>query len=332
MDVAVSVASFIDALRQIGNAIWPDLKKVGGTVLGEVARGMGAIVNSAKEFVNAVVTGYTKGRREPPATAREQAERDLQEVNAEIVQLRQRYIDQGGLNDQQKRRWANLKARRDEINNELSAIDQFVTAAELTDHERDFKPVRIDDANAQILQYHVGQNACNKICRCGRPMVLQWDRRKETAGLQDFFWGCSGYYIEFKGKRACTHTQQLTTSDFDLFTNLNRPEFKLDSLTLTRETINPVKAHRIRQALDSIRGKHSSRSLGIAVYRCPIHGESLRLKRNREPSGQLLDEYFLGCPRWLPNNAGCNFLVKLKSAAQISSVLDREQSVGVLGV
>lgn len=328
----MSFASFIDELRQFGAAIWPDLKKVGGAVLGEIVRGVDAVVKSAKQFVNDVVTNYTKDKRVPPKTAREQAERDLQEVNEEILHLRQRYRDQGGLNSQQKRRWQDLKAKRDEINKELSAIDQVVTATELTDQEHDIKPVHIDNANAQILQYHVGQNTFNKICQCGRPMVLQWDRRKQTAELNDFFWGCSGYYIELNGKRACCHVEQLTPSDLDLFANLNRPEFKLNSLTLTSETINPVKAKRIRQALDSIRDKHASKSLGIAVYRCPIHGESLRLRRKRESSGQLLDEYFLGCPRWLPGNHGCNFIVKLKSAAQISSVLDREQGLGVLNV
>jgi len=72
--------------------------------------------------------------------------------------------------------------------------------------------------------------------------------------------------------------------------------------------------------------------MGIATYRCPIHGESLRLQRKNLRNDQILDEYFLGCPRWLPDNMGCNFLVKLKSAAQISSVLDMEQRVGVLDV
>lgn len=328
----MSFVSFIAGLRQLGAVIWPDLKKVGGTVLGEVARGIGVVVKSAKEFVDGMVSGYLKGRREQPATARERAERDLQEVNEEIFDLRRKYSEGGGLNEQQKRRWADLKSRRDEINAELSAIDQVTTAVEVSEKEKDIRLVQVNDTNAQILQYHVGQNVCNKICRCGRPMVLQWDRRKETAGLRDFFWGCSGYYIEVNGRRACTHTERLSANDLDLFANLNRPEFALDSVTLTRETINPTKAKRIRQALDNIRGKHRSKSLGIATYRCPIHGESLRLQRKAQTSNQLFDEYFLGCPRWLPNNAGCNFLIKLKSAAQISSVLDKEQGAGVLGI
>jgi hypothetical protein len=218
------------------------------------------------------------------------------------------------------------------LNQEIAAIDKFSAAEEIVQEEKSYRPVVITDENAHILQYHVGQSAYNKLCQCGRVMVLQWNRRVATAGLSDFFWGCSGYYVKVEGQAVCQRTQQLTFQDLNLFANLNRPEFEVDSVTLTRETINPVKARRIRQALDSIRGAHREKRLGITVYRCPIHGESLRLQRNSQPSGQLLDEYFLGCPRWLPKNAGCNFLVKLKSAAQISSVLDTEQNQGVLSV
>ena len=49
-------------------------------------------------------------------------------------------------------------------------------------------------------------------------------------------------------------------------------------------------------------------------------------------TAEQLDEYFLGCPRWLHDNSGCNFLIKLKSAAQISSVLNSEVQKGVLQV
>lgn len=306
--------------------------QVGRAIVGAVAPVVKIIIQNAKDLVNGVVSGYSDGMREKPKTAREHAERELQEVNAEVMRLRKQYTDRGGLNDQQKRRLADLRQRREALNTELSAIDQILTAKEIVAEEKNYRPVVITDANAQVLQYHVGQSTHNKICVCGRPMVLQWDRQKSTVGLHDFFWGCSGFYVELNGRRTCERKQQLTFDDLNLFANMNRPEFETDSATLTQEAINPVKARRIRQALDSIRGKHKDKRLGIAVYRCPIHGESLRLQRKNQPAGHLLDEYFLGCPRWLPDNAGCGFLVKLKSAAQISSVLDTEQRVGVLNV
>jgi hypothetical protein len=113
---------------------------------------------------------------------------------------------------------------------------------------------------------------------------------------------------------------------------MNRPEFEMDATTLTKEAINPTKAKKLRQALDSIQQTHKNKRSGIATYRCPFHGESMRLQRKNEHVDQLFDQYFLGCPRWLPDKSGCNFLIKLKSAAQVSSVLDIEHKLGVLSV
>lgn len=304
-----------------------------GRSLGHVAAPVvKAIVQGARDFVNGIVIGFNEGMRDEPKSAQERNERELQQVNEEIVGLQKRYRDRGGLDDQQKRRWAILKERRDALNLEIAAIDKFSAAEEIVQEEKNYRPIVISDENAHILQYHVGQSAYNKLCHCGRVMVLQWNRSVATAGLNDFFWGCSGFYVKVDARPVCQRTQKLTMDDLNLFANLNRPEFEIDSVSLTRETINPVKARRIRQALDSIKGAQQSKRMGIATYRCPVHGESLRLKRKNQSTDQLLDEYFLGCPRWLPDNAGCNFLVKLKSAAQISSVLDAEKHKGVLSV
>lgn len=304
-----------------------------GRSLGHVAgSAVKAVVRGAKALLDGFATGVSDGTREEPKSAQERNERELQQINEEIVGLQKRYRDQGGLNDQQKARWKFLRERRDGLNQEIAAIDKFSAAEEIVQKEENYRPIVISDDNAHVLQYHVGQSAYNKRCQCGRVMVLQWNRSVATAGLNDFFWGCSGFYIKVDARPVCQCTQKLTLDDLNLFANLNRPEFDIDSATLTRETINPVKARRIRQALDSIKGAQQSKKMGIATYRCPVHGESLRLRRKNQSSDQLLDEYFLGCPRWLPDNAGCNFLVKLKSAAQISSVLDTEQRQGVLSV
>lgn len=305
---------------------------VGRAIVGVVAPVAKTIVQGAKSFVDGVVSGFGDRMRDDPKTALERAERELQQVNAEVMRLVARHRESGGLSDAEKKRWNALRARRDELNDEIASIEKFTTAEGVVEEAEDYKPIVISDDTAHVLQYHVGQSTHNKTCQCGRPMVLQWNRAVAVAGLNDFFWGCSGYYSEVNGRRICTRTQQLTFEDLNLFANLNRPEFEISSQTLTAEAINPVKARRIRQALDSIRDSHQGKRLGIATYRCPVHGESLRLRRKNQAADQLLDQYFLGCPRWLPNNAGCNFLVKLKSAAQISSVLNAEQGNGVLNV
>jgi len=305
---------------------------VGRAIAGAMAPVVREIVQGAKDLIDGIVTGYRAGRRQEPATQRERDERELQEVNEEVMNLRKRYQHNGGLTQQEKCRWDELKRRREDLNEAIADIDQETTAQDIVTEEKHFKAVAITNDTAHILQYHVGQSAYNKTCTCGRVMVLQWNRQTATAGLRDFFWGCSGWYEQTNGRPACRGRSPLTHDDLNLFANLNRPEFEIDSATLTREVVNPTKARRIRQALDSVRGSQQSKRMGIATYRCPIHGESLRLRRKNQSSDQILDEYFLGCPRWLPDNQGCNFLVKLKSAAQISSVLNTEQKVGVLDV
>lgn len=305
---------------------------MGRAILGVVAPAVGAVVQAAKRFIDDVVTGYNAGRREEPKTAREHIERELHTVNEELVRL-QLVARSSGLNEYQSRRLKHLRERRISLNEEISAIDQVLTAQEVVEEEKNFKPIEITDSTAHVLQYHVGQSTHNKLCRrCGCVMLLQWNRDTATAGLHDFFWGCSDYYNQRNGQEFCRHTERLTLDDLNLFANMNRPEFDISADTLTKETINPTKARRIRQALDSIKDKQQSKRLGLITYRCPVHGESLRLRRKNQPEDHLFDEYFLGCPMWLPNGNGCNFLIKLKSAAQISSVLDAEQRQGVLNL
>lgn len=321
MGFAAYLTGFISTVALVGRAI-----------VGVVAPVAKFIVQSSKDLINGVVAGFAQGVRAEPKSAREHAERELHQVNEEVMDLLKRHRANGGLDAAQHSRWKELKSRRDALNAEIAAVDKFSMAEDVVQEEDHYRPVVITDANAQVLQYYVGQSTHNKFCTCGRVMVLQWNHQTATAGLKDFFWGCSGFYIKVDHLASCERTQRLTFDDLNLFANLNRPEFKIESPILTREVINPVKARRIRQALDAIRGSQQSKKLGIATYRCPVHGESLRLRRKNQTSDQLFDEYFLGCPRWLPDNAGCNFLVKMKSAAQISSVLDTECGKGVLSV
>jgi hypothetical protein len=320
---------FWSGLFNVVGAVFDGVLQVGNAIVNAVPPVVEAAIKAAKRVVDEIVKVGTEAFRKDPNTAREYIERDLQEVNARIQRLRQKYQEKGSLNQADRESWEYLKQQRNDLNSKLTALDQINTAEDIVKQEKDYEATTVSDDNAQILQYHVGQSTHNKICTCGRPMVLQWNRELSTAGLKDFFWGCSGWYIVNNGKRICARQVRLSQEDLILFANLNRDEFKLKSAELTRKTLDPKRAKRVRDALDSIRAEHRKRRLGIAIYRCPIHGESLRLQRKKQTTNGLLDEYFLGCPRWLPNNAGCDFKVKLKSAAQISSVLVAEHDQGV---
>ena len=56
------------------------------------------------------------------------------------------------------------------------------------------------------------------------------------------------------------------------------------------------------------------------------------LREKRDGAAGLLDQFLLGCPRWLPQKQGCNFLVKLKSPAQLSAYLESSKEGGLLAV
>ena len=156
------------------------------------------------------------------------------------------------------------------------------------------------------------------------------ETRVNNCQRERFFWACSGWYIEINGRRACNRQELLSPDDLLLFTNLKRPEFTISSRELTDAALDPARAERLRQALDSIRAEHRKRDIGIALYRCPVHGESMVMRRKNVQTADLLDEFFLGCPRWLSDGSGCSFVVKLKSAAQMSAVLDGERQEGLL--
>ncbi len=306
---------------------------VGRAILGLAAPYAAAVVSKAKSIIDYVAAKGESLLRAKPTSVREQIERELHDVNQELMRLQLASRSNGYMTVQQGRRLAELRDRRDYLNDEISNIDQVLTAQEMVEDEPAYKPVTITDATAHILQYHVGQSTHNKQCRrCGCVMLLQWNRNTATAGLNDFFWGCSDFYNQTGGREYCDNTERLTPNDLNLFAKLDRPEFEINSATLTRETVNPTKAQRIRQALDSIKDSQRKNKLGLLTYRCPSHGESLRLQRKNQPEDHLFDEYFLGCPMWLPNGNGCNFKIKLKSAAQLSSVLNSEYDTGVMSI
>lgn len=318
-------------LAEIVDGALTTFKRVGRGLVETAARQVPRIIDACERTLRAVAEAVIEVNRPLPKTERERVERELAEVNKRIMRLREHYLQQGSLPMRDQRRLAGLRAEREELNQILKDIDRFQTAEEVVEKRTEFNTTVIDDSTAHILQYHVGQSTDNKICpNCNRAMVLQWQRALQTARVQDFYWGCSGWYkIRLNGMRACKHKLELSPADLNIFANLSRPEFAVSSPELTRVVTEANRTERLRAVLNDILAHHRHKERGILIYRCPLHGETLRFKR-RTVHTDILDQYFLGCPHWLPENAGCNYLVKLKSAAQISAVLDTESGDGVI--
>lgn len=280
------------------------------------------VVDVAKERFDELVRRVQRMRGDPKSE-REVVERQLQEVNARIARLRVNYDRNGGLTDSENEEWRRLKARREQLITDIEDLDSAEFATEVVDAKNEYATTEVTEQDAHLIDMVAGQSTFGKRCRvCTRAMVLQWERKSNTPGLRDFFWGCSGWYVKLAtGRSACTFKEKLAKEDFHIFANVKRPEFQVTANELSRRILDPGRQQRLREALEGIREQNRNSQIGIAHYRCPVHGESLRLQRKKVTAEGLLDEYFLGCPRWLPEQRGCNFLIKLKSPGRMSAVI-----------
>lgn len=314
-------------------SLWSDLGRTFKNAIDGAVKAGKQIIKATAPIVRRVMEAARDGvdeafrrlqrMRGDANSEKEVVERQLQEINARIARLRANYQRNGALTDREKQEWQRLKARRERLIEDMDDLDSAELATDLVDEEGQFATTEVTESDAHLIDMVTGQSTFGKQCRmCSRAMVLQWDRRAGAPGLRDFFWGCSGWYVKLRGGRnACSHTERLERDDFSIFANVKRPEFQVTASELSRRVLDPARQQRLRQALDGIRQQNRQSDSGVAHYRCPVHGESLRLQRKHASSDGLLDEYFLGCPQWLPEQRGCNFLIKLKSPGRISAVI-----------
>lgn len=207
-------------------------------------------------------------------------------------------------------------------------MDQVKTAEEIVEEEDKYQPVHVNGDLTHILQYHLGQFTFNKTCpQCHRPMILQCTRDMAVASTKDFFWGCISYY---DGERSSQHKVPLSAGDLDLFVNMKRPEFDLGASNLA-DIVLKQHPDRVRTAMRDVIANGRRTQTGVEGYRCPIHKERLVLLEKKSSEG-LLDQFFLGCPRYDADKRGCNYKVKIKSPAQFSAIFDAKGEGGLIQV
>lgn len=314
--------SWLSELGRIFKQAAGAVTRAGKAVVAASAPVVRRVRNAARDAIDEVMRRVGRMRGDANSE-RDVVERQLQEVNARIARLKKNYEKNGGLTDNEKAEWRRLKERRDNLIQDLENLDAAGFATDVEDEDKEFDATTVSEDQAHLIDMVTGQNTYGKKCRaCSRAMTLQWGRRVGTPGLRDFFWGCSGWYIiDMHGRHACRHSERLTDDDFRIFMDVTQPEFQMTAEEVRKRVMDPGRRQRLRQALDGIREQNRESELGLAHYRCPVHGESLRLQRKSQSNDDFLDEYFLGCPRWLPQNQGCNFLIKLKSPGRISGVI-----------
>jgi len=190
--------------------------------------------------------------------------------------------------------------------------------------------VEIDPETTHVMQYNAFADVLGKKCpRSAAQMKLQWKREIGVAQPNDFYWGCTGWYVQTNRGRACNFTQKLQRNDYGLMTDISAPEFSLTAEEFGGIITNPGAENIISTRLDDLRSDLSKRKSGVELATCPVHGENMVLRKKSNARG-LLDAYFLACPHWRPNDKGCSFIEKLKSGPQLAALLKSQTGDGIL--
>ena len=297
---------------------------------------LGVLVDTTAQVIAGIKRGYEAYKRQGGATGADVVDEVtrkknlLRSVNDEIMHLRNQRMSSGSLNDRARKRWEDLRAERDQLLTELNQSKEVRAAEKIFETETNIDKVEIDLETTHVLQYNAFADTLGKQCSlCGRPMKLQWKRGLTMAEPKDFYWGCTGWYVQRGGRRTCQHTEKLHRNDYGLMTDTSAPEF-----SMTAEEFGIILADKgtekiIDTRLDDLKSDLNSSRRGVELATCPVHGENMILRRKQNADG-LLDTYFLACPYWQPNNAGCTFIEKLKSGSQLAALLKSETGQGIL--
>lgn len=312
------------------------------SLLGGIATAAAAVFQVVVRVASDIVQGaaemldrFAKGDNVDAAMARAARDRDvaqdkLIEVNNELLALLDKNA-RTNLSTAERRRADHLQQERSELRKSISGVEELVAAQEIVEEPDAFEKFTVRNDRAHLIQGQVGVSAFGKKCpRCGRDMILQWPRGLNSIKTEHFFWGCSGWYqLGAAGQRACQKTLQLSSRDLQIFARTDAPEAKMSNSALSELVLMPEASQVISERLDDSMADLRRAHKGIDAYRCPTHGEPLVLRKKKQ-AGPLLDQYFLGCPRWRPNNQGCGYIVKLKSPMQLSTLLKKQTGAGLL--
>ncbi len=313
---SVSVRQAVGVIGTLAQAAGLAAAAMAAIAVGTVV--IGSMV--AAEVIRAGFEEYKRARSGVDARGEQRhREQEIRDINSEIGEYESKRFRDGRLNEYDDRELAELYSRRNNGALQLAQTNEIIMANDVSKGVGAYDNVSVSDANTHILQFHVGQSVFGKSCRlCGMPMVLQWKQRLATVQMSDFFWGCTGFF-----GRTCRNTERFARSDMTLFTNTDREEFAITATQLTSIASLPQSRQLIRRRMDGIV------DVANRSYYCPVHHEPMVLRTKKNPES-IRDMYFYGCPRWRPAGPGCNQIVKLKSAAQLSAALETTSGRGFL--
>ena len=306
------------------------------SLFGMLFSGLGSIISAAvdvvSDVVSTVVSVFSSRKVEPKTVYKERDKQQdqIHELNEEILSLREKYLDRGYLSETEKKRYRILNERRQELKYGITESRQVIAADTFVENEALINKVEVDLETTHVLQWNAFADTLGKTCPdCGRVMKLQWQRDLTEVRPDNFYWGCTGWYLIDNNVRMCEHTERLKKQDYSLLTDTSAPEF-----TLTSDEFNTIIQHQdtsklIVERMDDLQSDLKKRQEGIDIVCCPIHAEPMVLQKKKNRIG-LLDQYYLRCQHWKPNDKGCTYIEKLKSGSQLAALLKNKTGSGIL--
>lgn len=282
-----------------------------GTLVSKASHAVGYVAAQVKNAYDR----YRQTTRRGPDEARRYHSR-MADLNDEIIDFESKRFRDGHLSASDEERLHDLYRQRERLRDDLFEAREVQIAEDIAGQKHAFDSVHVTDENIHVLLFSVGQTVMGKSCRrCNRAMRLEWKPRGHAPSFGDFFWGCAGFYD------GSGHIEPFGQQDMHLFTRVDRPEFEVSARELDRILLLPGSQRNVQQRIGAVRNQKTD------VYLCPEHNEPMILREKREPGG-VLDQYFLSCPRWA--DKACKQIVKLKTAGQLSSVLEAYEGRGLL--
>ena len=307
---------FLDAVLGVIGKVTSIVMYAAGTLTGIAAAGV-------VQFAEVAIDKYSEFREKNKTVDLETVNKPIhiltRNLNDEILELEQKNSRDRRLSVSDTDKLHSLYLKRNGLKEDVRYNNELLMVEKMKNNQGKYNSIHINDLNTHILQFHVGQTVFGKKCRqCGMPMVLQWKQGLSIVSMSDFFWGCISFY-----GAGLRHNEPFMQSDMDLFTRVDRPEFSMKSQDLAKIISLPGPQSNIVKRMTEIKQEKAER------YLCPVHNEPMVVREKRNAQG-LLDQYFFGCPRWLPDGKGCSQIVKLKSPGQLASALEAFYGRGIL--
>ncbi|KXO85181.1 hypothetical protein AYK86_05795 [Acinetobacter venetianus] len=261
---------------------------------------------------------------------RDKKQEQIHELNQEIQFLRRKLNENGRITDQQRKRLHELGDERNFLKQGIKSDSQIIAADKFQQNEENIHKVEIGLETTHVLQWNAFADTMAKSCpKCQRPMKLQWARNLVHVNPQDFYWGCTGWYFNNQQIRLCEYRENLSQQDLALMTDTSAPEFSLSAQDFNIILHDHSTSESIIERMDDLQSDLRNKKQGIKIVCCPMHAEPMILQKKKNGIG-LLDQYYLRCPHWAPNDQGCSYMEKLKSGSQLAALLKHQTGTGIL--